>query len=111
MVYKNSDLYEGQWYANTKYEYGTMSVAADGTEYKGNWHNDRKQGDGALMDGTSIIHEGRWIYDEIAENGEYQYPNGDVYTGWHSKGYKHGEGLLVCADREVFEGKWDKDEL
>tara|TARA_B110000285_G_C15070000_1_gene587343 strand:- start:269 stop:415 length:147 start_codon:yes stop_codon:yes gene_type:complete len=48
-----------------------MSVAADGTEYKGNWHNDRKQGDGALMDGTSIIHEGRWIYDEIAENGEY----------------------------------------
>ena len=84
MIYKNKDIYDGSWI-------------------------DDKRVDGTLSNGSTVIYYGKWINDHPEENGEYKYPNGDVYIGHHAQGYKEGKGKMIYNNQDVFDGVWSDD--
>ena len=58
----------------------------DGSEYKGEWRNDKRDG-----------------------RGEMHYANGDTYVGEWVGGMRHGKGELTMINGNVYNGGWYKD--
>ena len=55
------------------------------------------------------FYNGLWLNDHAIVNGQFKYPNGDIYTGQHANGYKEGIGKMVYCTKETCEGEWSDD--
>ena len=89
-----------------------IMIYNSGQVYQGEWYDDKRHtvaGIGKLSDGKDIVHNGRWANNNPAEESEFTYPNGDIYSGWHAQGYKHGVGKVIHINHDVFEGLWWRD--
>ena len=63
MIYKNGDIYEGEWYEEKKHGKGKMRYA-DGDIYYGNWDEDKKHGRGKMTYKNGDIYDGEWVNDK-----------------------------------------------
>lgn len=59
----------------------------DGTFYKGNWANQKRNGQGIFQYGNGIYYQGEWIDDQ-----------------------RHGNGTIKI-NNETAEGIWERDNL
>jgi hypothetical protein len=62
IVYKNGDVYEGDWKDDRKHGYGKMKYS-NGNFYEGDWKNDRKHGFGMMNYSDGNTYEGDWVED------------------------------------------------
>ena len=82
-IYKNGDIYEGNWKNNKKEGKGVYYFNQKGEKYKGNFFDDYPNG-----------------------KGIYYYKNGDRYEGMFKDGKEHGEGTIFYADGGRFKGEF-----
>ena len=92
---------------------GTMSYP-NGDVYNGGWERDKRDSKNSkinciLSNGSVILHQGEWKNDVPVVHGTYKYKNGDVYTGWHNKGFKEGDGVMIYKNGDEYKGKWRDD--
>jgi len=74
--------------------------------YTGQWHKDKRNGDGRMLWDDGISYEGEWENDEMHGEGTFIIPNKDKYVGCFSNGKKHGKGTLFYPDGITYEGEW-----
>eukprot|EP01083_Nonionella_stella_P078367 214427_1 len=93
MLYKNGDVYEGDWCMGKHNGHGIMLDFGKQTIYEGVWIEDKRQGTGF---GT-LIHRGAKGKDIEMYNGQF-------------KDYKkHGLGAAEFADGRAYKGEWRAD--
>lgn len=81
--FANGDLYYGDWENGQMHGHGTLTVAASGAVYNGNFS-----------------------HNEFNGNGVFIYSNGNVYKGSFLNGCRHGPGCMDFADGSSMKGIW-----
>ena len=76
MVYKNGDVYEGEFADNKLNDYGKM-IYANGDVYNGHWKNGIKHGQGELINIEGLTYNCYWNNGKKNGRGFIIYPNGD----------------------------------
>ena len=64
ILYPDGSKYKGQWENNKKNGSGTMKYS-DGSEYNGQWENDKKNGSGTMKYPDGTEYNEQWENDEI----------------------------------------------
>lgn len=128
MVYKNGDVYEGNWSNNKREGFGVY-LYSNGDVYSGNWLDSKPSGQGKMVwnDGNFyegnfsegiICGHGRMIYKNqnkyegefingIANGyGVFSYNNGDIYRGHVTDGSRDGFGTYEYNNGDMYEGQW-----
>lgn len=107
MVYTDGNVYEGQFYLGKKQgDNGTMTFAANGDKYVGQWKNDQPNGKGVYYFATKERYEGEFVNGTFEGKGTMFYPDGANYAGGWSKNRKHGYGVFLLADGREKRGTW-----
>jgi hypothetical protein len=105
-----AQVYEGAWVHGERHGYGELhSTAAADTldEYKGQWRNDMRCGQGVQRLGASgDVLTGLWVQDALCGHGTLTTGRGDVYEGGFVASLRDGQGRCVYADGSVYEGGW-----
>ena len=87
------DAYEGE----RKYDKSVTVKYADGSEYSGDFHNDKYHGHGTYKWANGDVYIGEWMEGVRSRLGLGTYKwaaNGDVYIGEFKDGNRHGQGRL-----------------
>lgn len=98
LVYVSNQLYQGATYSgyvNEQYQphgKGTMKYS-DGKEYKGDWVNGIKQGQGTMKYNNGI-YEGEWKNDKKDGKGTYVWNDGRTYEGLYENDVRSGDGVF-----------------
>lgn len=107
MTYTDGNVYEGQFYFGKKQgDNGTMTFAANGDKYVGQWKNDQPNGRGIYYFATRERYEGDFLNGAFEGQGTMYYPDGAYYKGSWSKNRKHGAGAFLFADGREKRGNW-----
>jgi len=77
-------LEDGPIFSKDKGDGYYVYKSSSGNEYRGNWKDGRRHGQGLA-----------------------KYRDGEVYIGEWKRGRRHGHGVLHLANSEVFDGGWD----
>lgn len=104
----NGDNYKGDWKNGKKHGQGTY-IWADGRKYTGAWENDYRNG------------QGHWIYPEKGHEYKGEWKNGffhghgvfiittaegqEIYDGEYKRSKKHGYGTWTFPDGSIYEGE------
>lgn len=80
---------------------------ADGSIYKGNMVNSRKEGRGVFVWNTGERYDGEFKSCLRDGYGEYHYVDGTVFKGYWKNDLEHGPGKLE-KNGEIEEGEWEK---
>ena len=127
MVYRNGDIYNGDFAQGKEHGNGQMMFADPASEYVGSWSNGMPSGMGimkrsnggsyeghflagryygqgtlSLPDGTR--YRGQWSNDALNGFATVEYRDGRYYRGTLSNGKRHGSGFLQWADGSSYEG-------
>mmetsp|Transcript_11787 Transcript_11787/g.14247 ORF Transcript_11787/g.14247 Transcript_11787/m.14247 type:complete len:954 (+) Transcript_11787:9-2870(+) len=82
-----------------------VCVYADGSVYRGNWRNGRRNGRGTMEDSrTKELYDGKWVGGERLGKGLCTYPAGHRYDGTWAKGKPDGVGTFFKANGESYHG-------
>ena len=105
---ENDLIYEGDIKNFMKEGYGIETCPE--YKYKGNFHNNMKNGQGSII----YLKQGRkytgeFKDDEITGKGFLTYENNQTYQGQLLNGKKEGEGVYYWPDGSVFIGKYKND--
>jgi hypothetical protein len=63
ILMSNGDLYEGELIDKVPNGQGTMTYAATGAKYQGEWLKGKRQGSGTLEYPSGMCYRGQWRYD------------------------------------------------
>ena len=98
-------IYEGEFKNNLREGYGKL-IYKNGCYYKGQWHNDKKQGFGVeYLENDKIFYQGEFIDDVYNGYGGIQLKNGNYYIGSFFKGKKQGKGKIYYKNNKLkYEG-------
>ena len=98
-------IYEGEFKHNLREGYGKL-IYKNGRYYKGQWHNDKKQGFGVeYLENDKIFYQGEFIDDVYNGYGGIQLKNGNYYIGSFFKGKKQGKGKIYYKNNKLkYEG-------
>ena len=91
--YPNSEVYKGEVHNNRREGYGEYFYS-NGIVYRGEWMNDHEHGKGEYTRGDEIVYKGDFADGRINGYGVYYYDNGDVYEVEASKGMKYREASV-----------------
>jgi hypothetical protein len=69
----------------------------DGSSYRGEWRNGKKDGQGAYTWTSGSVYEGEWLAGAMHGKGTYTAADGTVYTGAWQRDLKHGLGAPALA--------------
>lgn len=104
--------YRGQWNNDVKEGFG-IQINPDGTKYEGEWSRGKCNGRGTLWvkKGKTFIRQyvGDWSDGKMDGEGIYYYPNGDIYRGNWSQGVRSGHGRLEITNGDIYEGSWRRN--
>ena len=79
-------------------------------EYKGNFHEDQKQGKGSIKYlKTGRKYSGDFLKNEITGYGTYTYENNEIYEGQLLEGKKEGYGKYFWPDGGEYKGNYKND--
>ena len=76
--YPNSEVYKGEVHNNRREGYGEYYYS-NGIVYRGEWVNDHEHGKGEYTRGDEIVYKGDFADGRINGYGVHYYDNGDVY--------------------------------
>jgi hypothetical protein len=133
LVYKNGDVYKGNWKKHKKHGKGEYQYIA-GSCYVGDWNEDKMHGkavysmacgdvyDGEYKNGkkdgygvysymSGALYEGNWKEDKMHGEGKMQLANGDLYHGSYNMGLKEGRGIYSYASGAKYDGEWSGDKM
>jgi hypothetical protein len=82
------------------------TTLSDGTVYKGEIVDGKRNGKGKLTWPSGAWYDGEWRDDKIHGKGVARYKTGDIYDGDFANGNRHGRGRQIQADGACFEGEW-----
>jgi len=111
--FKNGDKFRGSFKDGRPCGYGTMKYnyslpGSNGSEfeeasYEGFWKAGKREGQGTItwVDGSSF--SGVWKND-MRQEGEMRFQNGNIYTGKFQKDKLHGQGRLLMSTGIIYEG-------
>ena len=102
MIYRNRDIYEGDWKHNKKHGKGILYF--DKGKYDGEFYKDYFDGEGTLTYNNGNIYKGKWKKNKKNGKGtltklEYEY-KGD----WKDD-LKNGKGKLITG-KYKYDGEW-----
>ena len=81
--YPSGEMYKGEVHNDKREGYGEYYYA-NGVVYRGDWMNDHEHGKGEYSRGDDVIYKGEFSDGRMNGFGVYYYDNGDVYEVWHS---------------------------
>ncbi|MBW6464478.1 MAG: DUF4282 domain-containing protein [Firmicutes bacterium] len=83
-------------------------IYPDGSRYRGEVKNGKRDGQGTLLkpDGTKYV--GEWREDRPHGQGTITWADGRKYVGEWKNGKKHGYGSEIHSDGTMIEGEWEK---
>merc|ERR1711907_402414 len=118
-IYKNGDVYEGDYEEGKRHGSGVYKWAKHVTDeesgelkldvdeegntvfsstYTGQYVANLKEGEGVFEYPDGGKYQGNWRHDKRHGDGVYWYPNGDIYSGEGRFGTKHGRGTFIHSD-------------
>lgn len=90
-------------------EYNSITYP-DGSTYKGELENNKKNGKGVLNLSNGDVYTGHWKDDGIYGQGTYTKSNGDVFKGsWTNS--TCGSGTLTTINGDVYTGSWKSNKI
>nr|CCA19186.1 conserved hypothetical protein [Albugo laibachii Nc14] len=105
------ETYTGRFHCGRRRGQGT-STLFDGTIYKGEWRNSKRNGFGVCQYArTRDRYEGKWVGGVRYGRGVCTYASGAVYNGDWKDDFCHGEGRITYPDGTSLEGKWKEDKF
>ena len=78
----------------------------DGSNYVGEWLNNKRHGIGQLSFPDGDVYTGEWSNGKMTGNGEFEFHTGIKYVGQFLDGKFHGWGQLTKTNGHTQEGKW-----
>lgn len=87
--------YKGEWLNDKKHGFG-IQINPDNTKYEGDWEDDTYTGRGTL-----------WIKKtkKISDNGSYV----RQYVGSWYRNKRHGQGIFYYDNGEIYRGEWENN--
>lgn len=108
-VYDNGTEYEGEWRDNKRDGSGKLFFP-NGDIFDGLWEKDKRHGEGKITFANGDVFEGTWRdrYDNATIYGTMTYINGDVYKGfWDEDLQKPVEnGVMTYRNKDIYDGLW-----
>jgi hypothetical protein len=134
LLYPNKAIYKGMINDKGQKEGFGKYFLADGSIYKGFFHNNKMEGRGRIININGFIYEGEfkngqsngygkyialdgttykgtWLDDRQSGTGNEVYPDGSFYNGSFKEGKKNGFGKLVFKDKNIYEGHFVNNEI
>jgi hypothetical protein len=134
LLYPNKAIYKGMINDKGQKEGFGKYFLADGSIYKGFFHNNKMEGRGRIININGFIYEGEfkngqsngygkyialdgttykgtWLDDRQSGAGNEVYPDGSFYNGSFKEGKKNGFGKLVFKDKNIYEGNFVNNEI
>jgi len=89
---------------------GTLTSAATGTTYVGEFKDNGYHGYGTLTARDGSIYEGQWFNDKINGQGSLTFSDGGKYVGGFKDAKFHGKGRIYAPNGVLLkEGEWEND--
>ncbi|CCI39874.1 unnamed protein product [Albugo candida] len=105
------ETYTGRFHCGKRRGQG-MSTLSDGTIYKGEWRNSKRNGFGVCQYArTRDRYEGKWVGGVRCGRGVCTYASGAVYNGEWKNDCRHGDGRITYPDGTLLEGRWKEDKF
>jgi hypothetical protein len=92
-----------------KYHGQGTSTWADGSNYVGEWKNNKRDGQGTYTWTSGSKYVGDWRMGQRYGNGTYIWASGHKYVGQWRNGDRHGHGTITYTDGTIEEGFWSLD--
>lgn len=110
-VYKNGDVYEGEWADGLPHGQGTQRYQ-NGNVYEGQFQHGIKQGKGTYTYQTGERYEGEYKQGKMSGQGTFFYADGEKYIGGFQNDLIEGMGRYVDVNDSILgEGVWKAGEL
>ena len=107
MFSPNMDYFEGEFLSGKKEGKGKL-IYNNGTEYIGNFKNNKPDGYGQLTQENGEIYQGEWKEGKINGHGTRFHKNGDKYIGNYVDNVRNGYGVYIFSNGNTYEGNWVK---
>ncbi|KAK1941900.1 Radial spoke head 10 B [Phytophthora citrophthora] len=107
-VYRNGDVYEGEFKDGHRDGFGIFTERATGSTYEGQWMHNARHGTGILTSGSKdFIYDGAWENDTRCGFGHCVISGGrETYSGqWRANSF-HGTGKYTDAEGSIYEGEF-----
>lgn len=110
MVYPNGDVYKGSYKNGERSGPGLCKFGQTGAIYKGEWREDKPQGNGLLFTLPNEIIEARFDGYKVAD-GQVKIltSNCEFYEGNFKANKRHGTGIHYYSNGDNYDGDWDQD--
>jgi hypothetical protein len=100
----SNEIYEGNFVNDKRHGNGKL-IENNGDTYDGNFENDKKHGFGILISPNYFKYEGGFENDKISGNGKFiWFTNGNMYEGGFINGKQYGNGKYTLSNGDFYEG-------
>lgn len=93
--------YIGEWRQNKACGFGRL-VHIDGDCYEGYWVDDKAHGEGKFQKADGTVWEGHWENDQPHGFGVEKGSDGSTYIGQFAFGLREGVGKIISKDGSIF---------
>lgn len=104
--------YKGSWNLDQKEGFG-VQINPNNTKYEGEWQNNRYNGRGTLWvkKGKAYNRQyvGDWSNGDMDGQGVFYYDDGSIYKGGWLRNGKSGEGRFDYPTGDHYTGEWAND--
>lgn len=104
--------YKGEWQGDQKNGFG-VQVNPDNTKYEGEWANGSYNGRGTLWvkKGKNYIraYVGHWVNGVMEGEGVQYYDQNEIYKGGWERNQRSGKGKYEHANGDIYNGEWKND--
>jgi hypothetical protein len=106
--------YKGQWTADQKDGFG-IQINPDNTKYEGEWSNNKTNGRGTLWvkKGREYTRQyvGDWVDGCMEGQGVFYYEKNEIYKGEWFNGERSGNGRYEYENGDIYVGEWKFNQL
>jgi len=108
-TWKNGSVYKGQFVNGMKHGKGKWMKSRDvnSNVYEGDYYMDTKQGYGEFKWDSGNLYKGNYKNDLRNGYGEMYWTDGSIYKGNWINGIQHGYGKMIFLDGTINEGIFD----
>ena len=113
ITHNDGSSYKGNWINGRKNGRGIF-VYKNGNTYDGEWIDDRMNGEGVMIwseqsGNPRLLYRGHYANHRPHGEGYMEWRNGNKYTGEFNKGSYHGQGKIEYFHGSQYEGEWKND--
>lgn len=110
MLYPNGDVYKGSYKNGERSGAGLCKFGKTGSIFKGEWRDDKPQGNGVLFTLPNEIIEARFDgFHVIDGQAKILMSNGEFYEGNIKQNMRNSTGIHYYRNGDSYEGEWLND--